>query len=73
MKKTEPPLTPTANGEAEFALEDAESYRLLVKDRIETIEEIKRGVESMLASRLFHAMPRRTEHWRLQGAQSPSS
>jgi hypothetical protein len=46
MKKTKPPVIPTANGEAE--LQDAESYQdLLAKDRIETIEVIKRGLENM--------------------------
>jgi hypothetical protein len=48
MKKTKPPVIPTANGEAEFAVQDAESYQeLLAKDRIETIEEIERGLESL--------------------------
>jgi hypothetical protein len=52
MRKIKPPVIPTANGEAEFVVEDAESYQdLLAKDRIETIKEIKRGLEDMKRQR----------------------
>ena len=49
MKKTKEPVVLTVNGKAELVVQDAESYQRLseAKDRIEAIEGIKRGLESM--------------------------
>jgi len=53
MKKTKAPVILTVNGKAELVVQDAESYQNLLeaKDRIETIEGIKRGLESMKSKR----------------------
>ena len=53
MKKTKEPVVLTVNGKAELVVQDAESYQKLLeaKDRIETIEGIKRGLESMKRGR----------------------
>jgi len=53
MKKTKPPIILTASGKAESTGQDAESYQKLLeaKDRIETIEGIKRGLESVKRQR----------------------
>ncbi|MEP7270955.1 MAG: type II toxin-antitoxin system Phd/YefM family antitoxin [Acidobacteriota bacterium] len=49
MKKSKRPVVLTVNGKAELVVQDAESYQVLLdaKDRIETIEGIRRGLESM--------------------------
>ena len=49
MKKTGQPVVLTVNGKAELVVQDAASYQELLeaKDRMETIEGIKRGLESM--------------------------
>ncbi len=49
MKKTKEPVVLTVNGKAELVVQDAESYQKLLeaKDRMEAIEGIKRGLESM--------------------------
>ena len=49
MKKTKTPVIMIAIGKAERVVQDAESYQhaLEAKDRMETIEGIKRGLESM--------------------------
>jgi len=49
LKKTGQPLVLTVNGKAELVVQDAESYQRLLeaKDRMEAIEGIKRGLESM--------------------------
>src|SRR6478735_240633 len=49
MKKTKEPVVLTVNGKAELVVQDAESYQKLLdaKERIEAIEGIKRGLESM--------------------------
>jgi len=49
MKKTRAPVILTVNGKAELVVQDAESYQALLeaKDRMETIEGIERGLESM--------------------------
>ena len=48
MKKTEPRVILTASGKAESTVQDAESYQKLeAKDRMETIEGIERGLESV--------------------------
>lgn len=53
MKRTKQPVVLTVNGRAELVVQDAESYQelLAAKDRIEAIEGIKRGLESMKQSR----------------------
>ncbi len=49
MKKTGTPVVLTVNGKAELVVQDAASYQRLLEatDRIEAIEGIKRGLESM--------------------------
>jgi len=49
MKKTKKPVVLTVNGKAELVVQDAESYQELLeaKDRMEAIEGIRRGLESM--------------------------
>ncbi len=49
MKKTKAPVVLTVNGKATLVVQDAASYQKLLeaKDRIETMEGIKRGLESM--------------------------
>jgi prevent-host-death family protein len=49
MKKTGRPVVLTVNGKAELVVQDAESYQRLLEaqDRIDAIEGIKRGLESM--------------------------
>lgn len=49
VKKTKEPLVLTVNGKAEVVVQDAESYQelLALKDRMEAITGIRRGLESM--------------------------
>ena len=49
MKRTKAPVVLTVNGRAELVVQDADSYQKLLeaKERIEAIEGIKRGLESM--------------------------
>jgi len=49
MKRTKEPVILTVNGKASLVVQDAESYQKLLeaKDRLETIEGIKRGLDSM--------------------------
>src|SRR5258705_8657685 len=49
LKKTGQPVVLTVNGKAELVVQDAESYQKLLeaKDKMEAIEGIKRGFESM--------------------------
>jgi prevent-host-death family protein len=49
MKRTKAPVVLTVNGKAELVVQDAASYRELLeaKDRIEAIEGIQRGLDSM--------------------------
>src|SRR6266513_3277764 len=49
MKKTKAPVVLTVNGKAELVVQDAESYKKLLEaqDRMEAIEGIRRGLESM--------------------------
>ena len=49
LKKTGQPVVLTVNGKAELIVQDAESYQKLLdaKDRMEAIEGVKRGLESM--------------------------
>ena len=52
MKKTKKPVVLTVNGKAELVVQYAESYQKLseAKDRMQTIQGIKRGLESMKRS-----------------------
>jgi len=52
LKKTRQPMVLTVNGRAELVVQDADSYQKLLeaKDKIEAIEGIKRGLESMKRS-----------------------
>ena len=52
LKKTGQPVVLTVNGKAELVVQDAESYQKLLetKDRMEAIEGIKRGLESVKRS-----------------------
>ncbi|PYP87829.1 MAG: prevent-host-death protein [Blastocatellia bacterium AA13] len=49
MKKTKAPVVLTVNGKAELVVQDAESYQELLdaKERMDAIEGIKRGLQSM--------------------------
>src|ERR1051326_9355792 len=49
LKKTGQPVILTVNGKAELVVQDAASYQKLLEaqDRIEAIEGIRRGLESM--------------------------
>jgi prevent-host-death family protein len=49
LKKTGQPVVLTVNGKAELVVQDAESYQKLLEaqDRMEAIEGIRRGLESM--------------------------
>ena len=49
MKRTKAPIVLTVNGKAELVVQDADSYQELLeaKDRMEAIEGIKRGLESL--------------------------
>jgi len=49
LKKTGQPVVLTVNGRAELVVQDAESYQKLLEaqDRMEAIEGIKRGLESI--------------------------
>ena len=53
MKKTKNPVILTINGEAALVVQDVESYQALLeaKERMETIEGIRRGLESMKAGK----------------------
>lgn len=49
LKRTGEPVVLTINGKAQLVVQDAESYQKLLeaKERMEAIEGIKRGLESM--------------------------
>jgi prevent-host-death family protein len=49
IKRTREPMILTVNGKAELVIQDAESYQQLLeaKERMETIEGIRRGLDSM--------------------------
>ncbi len=53
MKKSGQPIVLTVNGKAAMVVHDAESYEefLRQKDRIETIEGVRRGIADMKAGR----------------------
>src|SRR5690242_21732731 len=49
LKKTGQPVVLTVNGKAELVIQDAESYQKLLEanERMEAIDGIRRGLESM--------------------------
>ncbi len=53
LKRTKEPVILTINGEAALVVQDVKSYQSLMdaKERMETIEGIRRGLESMKAGR----------------------
>jgi prevent-host-death family protein len=53
MRKTKQPMVLTVNGKAALVVQDAESYQRLLEanERIEAIEGIRRGLESMKGKR----------------------
>ena len=57
MKRTKEPMVLTVNGKAALVVQDAESYQRLLdaKERMETVEGIRRGLESMRANRGMRA------------------
>ena len=57
MKKTREPVVLTVNGKAALVVQDAESYQQLLeaKERMEAIEGIRRGLESLKAKRGMRA------------------
>jgi prevent-host-death family protein len=58
MRKTKQPMVLTVNGRAALVVQDTESYQRLLeaKERMEAMEGIQRGLESMKAK---HGMPAR--------------
>ena len=57
MKKTKEPMVLTVNGRAALVVQDAESYQHLLeaKERMEAIEGIRRGLDSMNKNRGMRA------------------
>lgn len=53
MRKTKEPMVLTVNGKAALVVQDAESYQQLLeaKERMEALEGIRRGLESMKEQR----------------------
>jgi PHD/YefM family antitoxin component YafN of YafNO toxin-antitoxin module len=53
MRRTKRPMVLTVNGRAALVVQDAESYQQLLeaKERMEAIEGIRSGLESMKAKR----------------------
>jgi len=49
LKETGTPVVLTVNGKAELVVQDAAAYQKLIElvDRLETIEAIRRGIESV--------------------------
>lgn len=49
MKQTGQPVVLTVNGKAEFVIQDADSYQVLLEriERAEAIEGVRRGLEQM--------------------------
>lgn len=54
MKRTKQPIILTVNGKAAMVVLDAESYEdyLRERDRIETIDGVRRGIADMKAGRV---------------------
>jgi PHD/YefM family antitoxin component YafN of YafNO toxin-antitoxin module len=57
LKKTKQPIVLTVNGKADMVVMDAEGYEeyLRERDRLETIEGVRRGIEDMKAGRVRDA------------------
>lgn len=57
LKRTKQPIVLTVNGKADMVVIDADSYDeyLREKDRLETIEGVRRGIEDMKAGRVRDA------------------
>jgi prevent-host-death family protein len=53
MRKTKEPMILTVNGKAALVVQDAEGYQRLLeaKERMEAMEGIRRGLESLKAKR----------------------
>lgn len=53
MKKTKEPMVLTVNGRAALVVQDTESYQRLLeaKERMEALEGIRRGLESLTTKR----------------------
>lgn len=53
MKKTKEPMVLTVNGRAALVVQDTESYQRLLeaKERMEALEGIRRGLESLKTKR----------------------
>ena len=53
LKRTKEPVILTLNGEAAIVVQDVESYQELLdaKERMETIQGIRRGLQSMKAGK----------------------
>lgn len=53
IKKSGNPLVLTVNGKAELVVQDAESYQRMLEmiDRVETIEAVQEGLESVRQGR----------------------
>jgi prevent-host-death family protein len=53
MRKSKEPMVLTVNGRAALVVQDTESYQRLLeaKERMEALEGIRRGLESMKAKR----------------------
>lgn len=53
IKKSGNPLVLTVNGKAELVVQDAESYQRMLEmlDRVETIEAVREGLESLSQGR----------------------
>lgn len=53
MRRTKEPMILTVNGKAALVVQDAEGYQRLLeaKERMEAIEGIRRGLESLKAKR----------------------
>ena len=49
MKETGQPVVLTVNGKAEFVIQDAQSYQVMLEriERAEAIEGVRRGLEQM--------------------------
>jgi len=57
LKRTKEPVLLTINGEAAIVVQDVESYQELLdaKEQMETIQGIRRGLESMKAGKGKHS------------------
>lgn len=72
IKESGRPLVLTVNGKAEVVVQDAESYQKILElvDRIEAIEGIKAGLNSVREGRTFPAKQALTELKQKHGISS---